>query len=192
MDNKELAKLYELKTDDFWKHKQSGKWIVSHKAVMKIADIEGIVFHKPEIHREGMTSVVLYGEATHKEKTIWSFGEAMPENCRMPYFWAMAEKRLKDRLTLTLIDVYGEFYSEIEADEFAFQHPGEGLKDGNTYGPPSEKQRKYCVRLIEEKIPDEEKKKWFVEFDAAEDTWAMSMIIDRLKNKKDLDSSDVK
>jgi len=64
MDNKELAKLYELKADDFWKHKQSGKWIISHKAVMKIADIEGVVFHKPEIIRDGMTSIVLYGEAT--------------------------------------------------------------------------------------------------------------------------------
>ena len=37
------------------------------------------------------------------------------------------------------------------------------------------------MRLIEEKIPDEEKKKWFEEFDTAADTWEMSMIIDRLK-----------
>lgn len=180
MDNKQLAEKYELEQDHFWKHKQSGKWIVSHKAVMKIADVEGVVFHKPEIIREGMTSVVLYGEATLNDKTIWSFGEAMPENCRMPYFWAMAEKRLKDRLTLTLIDVYGDIYSEIEADEFAASHPGAGLKAQGEHGPPTEKQRKYCARLIEEKIPDDEKKKWFEEFDKAEDTWAMSMIIDRL------------
>jgi hypothetical protein len=186
MDNKQLAEKYELEQDHFWKHNQSGKWIVSHRAVMKIAEVEGVVFHKPEIIREGMTSIVLYGEATLNERTIWSFGEAMPENCRMPYFWAMAEKRLKDRLTLTLIDVYGEIYSEIEADEFAAQNPNAGFKAQSEHGPPTEKQRKYCVRLIEEKIPDEEKKKWFVEFDAAEDTWAMSMIIDRLKDKKDI------
>jgi hypothetical protein len=33
----------------------------------------------------------------------------------------MAEKRLKDRLTLMVISAYGEVYSEIEADEFAAQ-----------------------------------------------------------------------
>ena len=52
MDNKELAEKYELETHDFWKHNQSGKWIISHKAVMKIAEIEGVVFHKPEVTRE--------------------------------------------------------------------------------------------------------------------------------------------
>jgi len=181
MDNKELAKLYELKADDFWKHKQSGKWIISHKAVMKIADIEGVVFHKPEIIRDGMTSIVLYGEATYKEKTIWSFGEAMPENCRMPYFWAMAEKRLKDRLTLTLIDVYGDFYSEIEADEFAAQHPE--MKAQKEYGPPTEKQKKYATSLIEKNIADDDDNKsmWYGELDKVKDTWEMAILIDKLK-----------
>ena len=183
MDNKQLAEKYELETDDFWKHNQTGKWIISHKAVMKIAEIEGIVFHKPEITREGMTSVVLYGEATLNERTIWSFGEAMPENCRMPYFWAMAEKRLKDRLTLTLIDAYGDIYSEIEADEFAAQHPEAGLKSHGEYGPPSEKQRKYCTSLIEEKISDDDDNKsvWYAEMDECQDTWEMSILINRLK-----------
>ena len=132
-----------------------------------------------------MTSVVLYGEATLNERTIWSFGEAMPENCRMPYFWAMAEKRLKDRLTLTLIDVYGDIYSEIEADEFAAQHPQAGLKKQGEYGPPSEKQRKLITRLIEEKIPEDEKEKWYEKADSCEDTWDMSILIDTLvKNGK--------
>lgn len=182
MDNKQIAEKYELEADHFWKHKQSGKWIISHKAVMKIAEVEGVVFHKPEITREGMTSVVLYGEATLNERTIWSFGEAMPENCRMPYFWAMAEKRLKDRLTLTLIDVYGDIYSEIEADEFAAQHPE--VKPHVEYGPPTEKQRKYCTSLIEEKIPDDDENKsmWFAEMDKVKDTWGMSILIDKLKN----------
>ena len=185
MDNKQLAEKYELETHDFWKHNQSGKWIISHKAVMKIAEVEGVVFHKPEIIREGMTSIVLYGEATLNERTIWSFGEAMPENCRKPYFWAMAEKRLKDRLTLTLIDVYGDIYSEIEADEFAAQHPQAGLKKQGEYGPPSEKQRKLITRLIEEEIPEDEKEKWYEKADSCEDTWDMSILIDTLvKNGK--------
>ena len=178
MDNKELAKLYELKADDFWKHKQSGKWIISHKAVMKIADIEGVVFHKPDIIRDGMTSIVLYGEATYKEKTIWSFGEAMPENCRMPYFWAMAEKRLKDRLTLTLIDVYGDFYSEIEADESAAQHPE--MKTQKEYGPATEKQKKYAMSLIEKNVPQKDLEEWYEKFDQVKDTWEMSILIDQV------------
>ena len=180
MDNKELAEKYELKADDFWKHNQSGKWIISHKAVMKIADVEGVVFHKPDIIRDGMTSIVLYGEATHKEKTIWSFGEAMPENCRMPYFWAMAEKRLKDRLTLTLIDVYGDFYSEIEADEFAAQHPE--IKPAKQYGPPSDKQKYRANKLINERVDDDDKKAmWFAEIEKPTNTWEMSQLIDKLQ-----------
>jgi len=184
MDNKQIAEKYELEKDHFWKHNQSGKWIISHKAVMKIAEIEGIVFHKPEITREGMTSVVLFGEATLNDRTIWSFGEAMPENCRMPYFWAMAEKRLKDRLTLTLIDVYGDIYSEIEADEFAAQHPQ--AKAPVEHGPPTEKQRKYCTMLIEGNISDddEDKENWYEEMDKVKDTWEMSILIDKLNKIK--------
>jgi hypothetical protein len=178
MDNKQLAEKYELSSDDFWKHNQSGKWIVSHRAVMKIADIEGVIFHKPEIIRDGMTSIVLYGEATHKEKTIWSFGEAMPENCRMPYFWAMAEKRLKDRLTLTLIDVYGEFYSEIEADEFASQYPNPN--PNKEYGPPTEKQKKFAMSLIEKNVPEKDLEEWYEKFDEVKDTWEMSILIDKV------------
>lgn len=184
MDNKELAEKYKLDQDHFWKHNQSGKWIVSHRAVMRIAEIEGIVFHKPEIHREGMTSIVFYGEATLNDRTIWTFGEAMPENCRMPYFWAMAEKRLKDRLTLTLIDVYGDIYSEIEADEFAAQN--NKMVPHKEYGPPSEKQRKYAAKMIEDKIPSQERETWYKEQDKCKDTWEMSILIDRLKNTEDL------
>ena len=55
------------------------------------------------------------------EKEVWSHGEANHKNCFVPYPFAMAEKRLKDRLTLMVISAYGEVYSEIEADEFAAQ-----------------------------------------------------------------------
>ena len=181
MDNKQLSEKYGLEKDHFWKHKQSGKWIVSHQGVMKIANQEGIVFHKPEIHRDDMSSLAMYGEATLGDKTVWSFGEAMPENCRMPYFWAMAEKRLKDRLTLMLIDVYGEVYSEIEADEFAAQHPQ--MVPNKEYGPPSEKQRKYCSKLNEEKVSKDNQEKWYTALNECEDTWSMSILIDRLQEK---------
>jgi hypothetical protein len=49
---------------------------------------------------------------------IWTTGEATKANCRNPYYAAMCEKRLKDRLTLKLLGVHGigGIYSEDEAD----------------------------------------------------------------------------
>ena len=82
-----------------------------------------------------------------------------------------------------MIDAYGDIYSEIEADEFAAQHPEAGLKRHGEYGPPSEKQRKYCTALIEEKISDDDgnKSMWYAEMDKVQDTWEMSILIDRIK-----------
>ena len=39
---KELAKKYNLNKNDFWLHKQSGNYIITHKAVEKIQAIESI------------------------------------------------------------------------------------------------------------------------------------------------------
>ena len=80
MDNKQLAEKYELEQDHFWKHNQSGKWIVSRRAVMKIAEIEGIVFHKPEIFRDNNSNIAMVGEASKGDKAIWTTGEASPTN----------------------------------------------------------------------------------------------------------------
>ena len=52
-------------------------------------------------------------------KSEWSFGEANASNTKMPYWWAMAEKRGKDRVILKLINAYEKgLYSEVEADEW--------------------------------------------------------------------------
>ena len=40
MNIKDLASKYKLDDNDFWRHKQSGKWIISLDAVEKIADQE--------------------------------------------------------------------------------------------------------------------------------------------------------
>ena len=185
MNIKDLASKYKLDDNDFWRHKQSGKWIITHDAVEKIADQENIQFDLPKIYADNNSDIAMVGCAKKGDKVVWTTGEASPKNCMMKYYWAMAEKRLKDRLTLTLIDVYGDIYSEIEADEFAAQHPQAGLKKQGEYGPPSEKQRKLITRLIEEKIPEDEKEKWYEKADSCEDTWDMSILIDTLvKNGK--------
>jgi len=125
MDIKELAKKYHLNKSDFWELKRGtlSKWIITHDAVEKIAYIEGITFSKPELLRNIDTDVAILGEATLKERTEWSTGEASPKNCKAPYPFAMAEKRLKDRLTLKLINAYQYgIYSDVEADAFKRQN----------------------------------------------------------------------
>ena len=133
MDIKQLADKYDLKHDqqdptksDFWKHKQSGKWIIKHDAVEKIAVVEGITFEDPDFIISERDCCVLRGVAskpTGEEtfRTEWTIGEAdMQLNCKMGYPYAMAEKRLKDRLTLKLINAYEYgIYSDSEADSFS-------------------------------------------------------------------------
>lgn len=133
MDIKELAKKYNLHQDDFWELSQrKGTWIIKHDACEKIAAIEKITFAKPDVHY-GLDAICLIGEASkshliktatglkEETETLWATGEASAVNVmgQGKYYWAMAEKRLKDRLILKLIHAY-EFgiYSEEEADSF--------------------------------------------------------------------------
>ena len=121
MDIKDLASKYELGKGDFWEMKFGGRsnWIITHDACEKIAHIEGIVFHKPEVFRDSNSNIAMVGEASKGDKVMWTTGEASPTNNKMSYNWAMCEKRLKDRLTLKMINAY-EYgvYSEVEADDF--------------------------------------------------------------------------
>ena len=121
MGIKELAKKYKLGKEDFWEMKFGGKsqWIITHNACEKIADKEDIQFSPPQIHADNNTDVAMIGSAKKGEKVIWSTGEASPRNNKNPYNWAMAEKRLKARLTLKIINAY-EYgvSSEVEADAF--------------------------------------------------------------------------
>ena len=119
MNIKELAKKYDLNKDDFWELKRGSKavWIITHDAVEKIAYQEGIIFAKPDVYRDNNKDVALLGEANLGTRSEWTTGEASSANCKNAYLWAMAEKRLKDRLTLKLINAYEYgIYSDIEAD----------------------------------------------------------------------------
>ena len=142
---KEIKEKFNLGKDDFWEMKRGGKsmWILTHDACERIAYMEGIVFDmpNPELSCTVPPNVTLYGSATLGDRTEWSNGEANPTNCKMPYMNAMAEKRLKDRLTLKLINAYEyQIYSEIEAD--SFEKPVEKEEK-----PSSEKQRSLIMQL---------------------------------------------
>ena len=116
---KELAEKYDLNKDDFWKHAQSGKWIISHDAVEKIANVEKIIMGPPTILSSERDFCRLVVSAKKGEAVVWTIGEADSGNCQNKYFGAMAEKRGKDRAILKLINAYEYgIYSDVEADSF--------------------------------------------------------------------------
>ena len=124
MKIKDLAEKYKLSKDDFWELKRGTRsmWIITHDACEKIAAKENIQFGAPTIYRDTNQDVAIVGDAKRGNKVIWSTGEASPKNCKAPYMFAMAEKRLKDRLVLKLINAYEYgIYSDSEADNFKKQ-----------------------------------------------------------------------
>ena len=141
-----LIKKYSLTEQDFWKMTRRNangpdieNWIMLHSTCEKIAHMEGIKFHFPKIHVAD-NMVVYTGEATLGNETIWASGEGSKANSFIPYPASMAEKRLKDRLTLKLIRAY-EYgvYSEIEADEFKREgYEKVKQKPIDTYNPKTE------------------------------------------------------
>ena len=69
MNIKELAEKYELQKEDFWElRKNSGKWIITHDACEKIAEIEGIVFDPPVIVSYQPTIITENGEKVQQVK----------------------------------------------------------------------------------------------------------------------------
>ena len=61
-------------------------------------------------------------KADNPDYKVETTGEANALNCTSPYYMAMAEKRGKDRVILTLINAYAEgIYSDVEADDFKKQ-----------------------------------------------------------------------
>ena len=122
----------DIKTG-IWKHAQSGKTIVLHKALEQLATALGIFFEQPQLVNvdqvEGYAAIIVTGytpskkddegKVIEKGKSEWSFGEATPKNNKNPYPLAMAEKRAKDRVILKLLGVHGEVYSDVEADDFS-------------------------------------------------------------------------
>jgi len=141
---KSLAEHYVLEPDkDWWQHRQSRKWVLTHSAVQKIAyqeTPEGYVIHVPgrsdidwikkgDAAEGGMhgPEVVIGAEfrlMTTSGKVIrkvYAIGEANCNNVNksLPYPWAMAWKRMFDRGVLDVLAFASHgFYSAEEADTF--------------------------------------------------------------------------
>ena len=119
MNIKELAKKYGLVEGDFWNHKQSGQWILTHDAVEKIATIEGILLVNIETLNSEKDLVRFLITMAKGDVTITSVGEADDKNCFSSYKGCMAEKRGVDRCVLKLINAYEYgISSEVEAEDF--------------------------------------------------------------------------
>ena len=92
---------------------------IAESFIEKIADVEKIIFHLPQVFRDNNSNVAFLGEASKGDKRVWSTGESSSYNNKNPYNFAMAEKRLKDRLVLKIINAYEYgIYSDVEADDF--------------------------------------------------------------------------
>lgn len=121
---------YDLSDSDFWilmNETKSGKMaytglIISHNACLKINDkLEAKDRFSPSsvtIDKDGYrgTLVCIY---CNNEQGIFEVGEVSGENCKNAYPYAMAFKRLYDRVVLKASKIaFDGIYSEVEADEF--------------------------------------------------------------------------
>ena len=116
---KELAKKYNLNKNDFWLHKPSGKYIILHDAVEKIASMEQIeiVDFKVLNSEQGFARFLITMSKGNKKVT--TIGEADSKNCVSGYKGMIAEKRGIDRCVLKLINAYQNgIYSDSESDDF--------------------------------------------------------------------------
>ena len=131
---KELAKKYKLNKNDFWLHKQSGNYIVTHDAVEKIASIEKIeiVDFKVLNSEQGFARFLI--TMTKGNKKVTTIGEADSKNCVSGYKGMIAEKRGIDRCVLKLINAYEYgIYSDSESDDF--KKPKSNYEESQATGP---------------------------------------------------------
>lgn len=128
----ELIQKYEdINEGDFWilmNEAKSGKTmnytglIISHNACLKIND------HLPEADRFVPSCVMLDKDGYRKSlvfsysndaQGIYEVGEVSADNCKNAYPYAMAYKRLFDRVVLKNSKIaYAGIYSDSEAEEF--------------------------------------------------------------------------
>lgn len=119
-----------LKESDFWilmNETKTGKMmytglIISHNACLKIND------NMPEKDKFNPDCVSVdksgYGNSlvftyVNREQGLYEVGEASAQNCKNAYPYAMAYKRLFDRVVLKICKLaFDGIYSDSEADEF--------------------------------------------------------------------------
>lgn len=127
----DILKRYEdLKEGDFWILKNETKdgrimysgLIISHNACLKIndhlAEPDRFVPSCVELDKIGYNGSLVFTYC-NDQQGIYEVGEVSPANCKNAYPYAMAYKRLFDRVVLKNSKIaYDGIYSDSEADEF--------------------------------------------------------------------------
>ena len=127
----DILKRYEdLKEGDFWILKNETKdgrimysgLIISHNACLKIndhlAEPDRFVPSCVELDKIGYNGSLVFTYCNDAQG-IYEVGEVSPANCKNAYPYAMAYKRLFDRVVLKNSKIaYDGIYSDSEADEF--------------------------------------------------------------------------
>lgn len=119
---------YTVKPSDFWilmNETKTGKMaytglIISHNGCLKINDALESKFDPScvSIDKDGFNNSLVYTYC-NAEQGIYEVGEVSKSNCKNDYPYAMAYKRLFDRVVLKLSKLaYAGIYSDSEADEF--------------------------------------------------------------------------
>ncbi len=119
---------YGLRSSDFWilmNETRNGKMgytglIISHNGCLKINDHLADPFRAECVlwDKDGYNSSLVFSYCS-PEQGIFEVGEVNAKNCKIDYPYAMAYKRMFDRVVLKLSKLaFAGIYSEVEADEF--------------------------------------------------------------------------
>ena len=120
---------YGVQESDFWILMNTTKsdkmaytgLIISHNGCLKINDCLSSKFNPDcvSIDKDGYGGSLVYTYC-NAEQGIYEVGEVSKSNCKQDYPYAMAYKRLFDRVVLKLSKLaYAGIYSDSEAEEFA-------------------------------------------------------------------------
>lgn len=123
-----IEKYDDVEDSDFWilmNETKTGKMaytglIISHNGCLKINDHLDSKFVPScvTLDKAGYNGSLVYSYCNDKQG-IYEVGEVSAENCKNSYPYAMAYKRLFDRVVLKLSKLaYSGVYSDSEADEF--------------------------------------------------------------------------
>lgn len=186
----QIIKDYDSITEgDFWILKNYVKsadkmgysgLIISHNGCLKLNDT------LPEERRFKPSCVTVDKEGYNKslvfiyccdEQGIYEVGEFSPTNSSQAYPYAMAFKRMFDRVVLKLTKLaYGGIYSEVEADEF--RAPEDDAPDAPDNGAPKSNQRAPAVEAVVESASNALKKYYAT---LHEKGWVKAKLSDILK-----------
>lgn len=120
---------YGVEESDFWILMNAAKsekmvytgLIISHNGCLKINDCLESKFVPScvTVDKDGYKGSLVYSYCNN-EQGIYEVGEVSTSNCKNEYPYAMAYKRLFDRVVLKLSKLaYAGIYSDSEAEEFA-------------------------------------------------------------------------